>query len=395
MTNYDFDTVIERRGTHCAKHDYLDDDVLAMWVADMDFPSPEPVIEALHKRINHRVFGYSMDLPQLKTTIQQNLSEQYDWEVKPEEIVFLPGVVAAFKAVIRAFGDPGDNVLMQLPVYPPFLSAPAPAGQTVNNSELIRIQEGQRIRYEIDFDDFEAKINDKTKTFLLCSPHNPVGRVWTKEELTRMAEICVKHDVLICSDEIHCDLVFSEKTHIPLAALSPEIAQQTITIMAPSKTYNIPSMGFSFAVIQNEELRKKFMEKGAQVLAHVNVLGMTAALAAYGEGRPWLDAVLAYMQENRDYTTRFIEEHVPGVSITHPEGTYLSWLDCREYVPASNGDGTQWIDPFFMKKARVALNAGSMFGQSGEGFVRLNFGCPRVILTEALERIKTALEQAK
>jgi cystathionine beta-lyase len=236
MTTYNFDEVINRRGTQSIKYDIFEDDVIPLWVADTDFPAPEPVIRALHERVDHRIFGYPLDPSKLKDVLCQRMADLYDWEVKPGDIIFLPGVVPGFSAAIRAIGQPGDNVLMQTPVYPPFLMAPPANNQTVNNAELTRIEENGRLCYEIDFDAFEAAINDRTKMFLLCSPHNPVGRVWTKAELTRMADICLKHDVVICSDEIHCDLVFEGHRHTPTASISPEIARRAITLMAPSKT---------------------------------------------------------------------------------------------------------------------------------------------------------------
>jgi cystathionine beta-lyase len=278
-------------------------------------------------------------------------------------------------------------VLMQTPVYPPFLSGPATLDQQANPADLTRIQEGQRLRYEIDFDLFENAINPRTKVFLLCSPHNPVGRVWRKDELTRMAEICLEHDLVICSDEIHCDLLSEGHPHTPIAALSPEIAKRTVTVMAPSKTFNLPSLGFAFAIIQDEAMRQQY-EAAAAILPHVGVMGYIGALAAYRDGQPWLDAVLAYLQANRDFTTQFVEDHMPEVAITHPEGTYLSWLDCRKYTGTNHEDAEvdeddsgDWIDSFFLKNARVALNAGRIFGESGDG------------LAEGLQRMQNAMEQ--
>jgi cysteine-S-conjugate beta-lyase len=392
MTTINFDEIINRRGTQSAKHDLFDEDILPLWVADMDFPAPEPVIQALHERIDHRIFGYSMADPELKDVLCRRMADLYNWEIKPEDIIFLPGVVAGFKTAIRAFAQAGDNVLMQPPVYPPFLSAPKLSDQTAKFADLTAIQEGNRLRYEIDFDVFKNAIDERTKTFLLCNPHNPVGRVFSQDELTQMAEICVENDLVIISDDIHCDLLFDDHKHVPIASLSPEVAKHTVTIMAPSKTYNIPSMGFAFVVIQDEDLRKKF-EAAAAILPHVGVMGYTAALAAYRDSQAWLDAALAYLQANRDFTTKFVEENLPGVAIVHPEGTYLSWLDCRQYIKSAENQGERadWIDPFFLKNAKVALNAGKMFGDCGAGFVRLNFGCPRATLEEALERIKAAI----
>ena len=399
MTAYNFDEIINRRGTHCAKYDIFEDDVLPLWVADMDFPVPEPVIQALRERLNHPIFGYSIPDPELKEVLCKRMADRYHWDVTPEQIVFLPGVVAGYMMAIRAFGQPGDNVLMQTPVYPPFLTGPATLDQRAHSAELTGIREGQRLRYEIDFDVFKNAIDPRTRVFLLCSPHNPVGRVWRKDELTRMAEICLDHDLVICSDEIHCDLLSEGHPHVPIAALSPEIAKRTITVMAPSKTYNLPSLGFAFAIIQDEALRQQY-EAAAAILPHVGVMGYTGALAAYRDGQPWLDAVLAYLQANRDFTTHFVEDYMPGVALTHPEGTYLSWLDCRNYTGKNNdgnenneNSGSEWIDGFFLKNARVALNAGKMFGENGAGFVRLNYACPRTTLAEGLQRMRAAIER--
>jgi cysteine-S-conjugate beta-lyase len=393
--SYDFDQITNRRGTHCVKHDLFDEDVLSMWVADMDFPSPQPVVEALQARAAHGVFGYTRENPELRELLCQRMAERFDWQITPGQIVILPGVISAFNVAIRAFGEPGGNVLMQPPVYPPFLTAPGNHGQTVREAELIRIEDGSRLHYEIDFDAFEAAIDAGTKVFLLCSPHNPVGRVWSRDELARMAEICLKRDVIICSDEIHCDLLFDGIRHSPIAALAPEIAARTVTLMAPSKTFNLPALGFAFAIIQNEDLKQRFEGAAAGIVPHVSVMGFTAALAAYRDGGSWLEQVLDYMQANRDFTTGYLADHLPGMRVTHPQGTYLSWLDCRRYQSEQNSkEGSifgGWIDPFFLKKARVALNSGALFGKGGEGFARLNFACPRPVLVEALERMWGAI----
>ncbi|MCH8518129.1 MAG: PatB family C-S lyase [Cyclobacteriaceae bacterium] len=399
MTTYDFDTIIDRRGTDCVKYDIFDSpDLLSLWVADMDFAAPPAVVEALTERLQHPIFGYTMDMPRLREAICERLARLYNWQVTPDEIVFLPGVVAALHASMRAVSEPGDNVLIHTPIYPPFLASPEKNRLHSNTVPLMPVVTDGILRYEIDFDAFEAAINDGTKLFALCSPHNPTGRIWTPDELRRMAEICIAHDVVICSDEIHADLVF--EPHTPMATLSPEIAQNTITLMAPSKTYNIPSLGFSFAVIQNADLRARCVAAEGFVVPHVGVLGYTAALGAYTGGDEWLAQVIDYLRENRDLTTRTITEHMPQIIPTHPEGTYLTWLDCRA-LPALNGDADaagseflKWIEPFFLKQANVALNNGLLFGEDGVGFARLNFALPRSQLREALERMRRALEAA-
>ncbi len=395
MTTYNFDTIINRRGTNSAKYDIFESaEVISMWVADMDFAVPDAITQAIAQRLEHPVFGYTMDAPELRDVLQARLARLYNWHIQKEDIVFLPGVVAALNAAMRAVSQPGDNVLMNTPIYPPFLLSPQQNGLTTNIVPLIATEQNGHLHYTVDFDAFELAINTGTKLFALCSPHNPTGRVWTPEELRRMAEICIAHGVVICSDEIHADLVF--QPHTPLAAISEEIAQNTITLMAPSKTFNIPSLGFSFAVIQNAELRQKFVNAESFVVPHVGILGYAAAYGAYTGGDEWLAQMMDYLRVNRDITTQFITDNMPQIKTTHPEGTYLSWLDCRA-LPTGNADDTQagdimnWVEPFFLKNADVALNNGTLFGTEGVGFARLNFALPRARLVQALERMKHAL----
>lgn len=379
---YDFDECIDMRHTDSAKWNYYDEDVLPLWVADMDFRSPEPVLRALQDRVEHGVFGYGSDPPELREVIVDRLRRLYDWEVSPEELVFFPGVVTAFNLVCHAFGSPGDGVLLQTPVYYPMLYAPGGAGLTNDEMELTRCPDG---RYEIDFDLFEQAISDRTRIFMLCNPQNPVGRVFRRDELAQMAEICLRHDIVICSDEIHCDLLFQGSRHLPTATLAPEVADQTITLMAPSKTFNVPGLKCSLAIVQNPELRKTLKETHTGLVHGVNVMGSAAALAAYRDGQPWLDEVLEYLEANLDLLVEYVEAHLPGISMSRPEATYLAWLNCHEAGIPGNAH------EFFLKEARVAMNDGAVFGQGGEGFVRLNFACPRWRLTEALDRMRDAL----
>jgi cystathionine beta-lyase len=348
----------------------------------MDFRSPEPVIRALQERVEHGVFGYGGDPPELREVIVDRLQHLYGWEVSPEALIFFPGVVTAFNMVCHAFGSPGGGVLLQTPVYSPMLYAPAGAGLTNDEMELTRLPDG---RYEIDFPRFEEAISDRTCVFILCNPHNPVGRAFRREELAQMAEICLRHNILICSDEIHCDLVFEGSEHLPIATLSPEVADQTITLMAPSKTFNVPGLKCSLAIVENAELRKRLKETHTGLVHGINVMGYTAALAAYRDGQPWLDQVLGYLEANLDLLEDYVEAHLPGVSMGRPEATYLAWLSCHE----AGIEGNPY--EFFLKEARVAMNDGERYGQGGEGFVRLNFGCPRSRLTEALDRMRDAL----
>lgn len=379
---FDFDCIIDRCVTECIKWQAYGADVLPMWVADMDFAAPEPVIAALRARVAHGVFGYEAHPPALVEAIVARLQQLYGWTVAPEAIVFLPGVVTAFNLAAQAFLEPGDGLLIQTPVYPPFFGVTGAANAVTHGMELTRNADG---RYSVDYDLFTRTITDRTRMFLLCNPHNPVGRVFREDELMRMAELCLRHDLLICSDEIHCDLIFSGYRHIPIAALAPEVAARTITLMAPSKTFNIAGLHCSFAVIPDAELRQRYLNARRGIVDSVNVLGYTAALAAYQEGQPWLEAVLRYLEANRDLVVAFVEEHMSGVSVVSPEGTYLAWLDCRAAgIPGNAHD-------FFLKEARVAVNDGATFGAGGEGFVRLNFGCPRALLNEGLERMRVAL----
>ncbi|MCL4560553.1 MAG: PatB family C-S lyase [Chloroflexi bacterium] len=377
-----FDQIIDRRKSDSIKWHKYGDDVLPLWVADMDFASSDAVIEALRKRVEHGVFGYGEEPEELRLAIVEKMEAEYHWSIPEEAVVFLPGVITGFNLACHAFTEPGDGLLVQTPVYPPILNAYRTSNLTQDEMELTRLSDGS---YAIDFEAFKQTITDQTQMFLLCNPHNPVGRVFTQAELEKMAEICLRNDILICSDEIHSDLVFSESHHVPIASLDPQIARRTITLMAPSKTYNIAGLDCSFAIIPDAELHKQFLAARGGMVGEVNILGFTAALAAYQYGQDWLDELLVYLQANRDILSRFVDERLPGISMGKPEGTYLAWLDCRQ---AGIGE-----DPasFFLENARVALNDGHTFGTGGEGFVRLNFGCPRSVLETALEKMETAL----
>jgi cystathionine beta-lyase len=380
--NYNFDELPDRKSSESIKWHYFPEDVLPMWVADMDFVSPEPVVRALQERVAQGVFGYAGDLPGLREAIVERLGRLYHWEVLPQDLVFIPGVVTGFNLAAHAFTDEGEGVLIQPPVYMPFLDV----GKNVRGKcQEVQLTDNANGYYRVDWDAFERAITPETRMFLLCNPHNPVGRVYTRAELERMAEICLRRGLVVCSDEIHCDLVFSGHQHVPIASISPEIAQNTITLMAPSKTYNIAGLSCSFAVIQNPELRKRYTQAEQGLVHGVNLLGLVAARAAYAEGQEWLDQLLAYLEGNRDFLCSFVAERLPGVKMFCPEATYLAWLDCREAgIEGKPSD-------FFLKNARVAMNDGAAFGSGGEGFVRLNFGCPRPMLVEALERMEAAL----
>jgi cystathionine beta-lyase len=377
-----FDRARDRRSSDSLKWNTYEPDVLPMWVADMDFASPEPVIHALQERINHGIFGYGIHPRALVDTILERLERLYHWAVSAEAVSFVPGVVVGFNLAARALRDGGGRLLIQTPVYPPILHAARNAGLVSAMNELVC---GPDNRYEIDFLSFEAAAEPGTRAFLLCNPHNPVGRVFRADELERMAEICLRRGIVIISDEIHCDLLYSGQVHVPVATLDPEIARRTITLMSPSKTFNIAGLEGAVAVIPDLELRQRFERARADLVPGISLLAAAAALAAYREGQPWLDALLPYLEANRDFLLEFASKRLPGIRMTKPEGTYLAWLDCRHAgLPGKPAK-------FFLKEGRVASNPGESFGPGGEGFVRLNFGCSRSTLEEGLRRMAAAL----
>ncbi|MEE4379252.1 MAG: PatB family C-S lyase [Candidatus Competibacteraceae bacterium] len=381
-----FDRIIERRSSDSIKWQRYGSEVLPLWVADMDFASPEPVLQALQERIAHGVFGYGNPPAGLVEAICERLWQHYAWRVTPDQLLFLPGLVCGLNLVCRAIGQPGDGVLVQTPVYPPFLSAPRNQDRQLQIAPLAFSQRSGQGYYEPDYAAIEAAITARTRLLMLCHPHNPVGRIFSEQELVQFAELSHRHDLIICSDEIHCDLVL-EGRHRPLATVDPNVAQRSITLMAPSKTFNLAGLGMSFAIIQNPSLLKQVQAAAEGIVAHVNVLGFHAALAAYTECDDWLQALLSYLRANRDYLATFVAQHLPGISMTSPEATYLAWLDCRQAV--IEGDPHR----FFIQKAKVAFNDGVTFGPGGEGFVRLNFGCPRAVLVQALERMHAAVSE--
>ena len=390
--NYNFNEVPVRRGTDSEKWETYDEDVLPMWVADMDFLSPPEVIQALEQRTKHGVYGYLTHTKypnELRQAICNWLLERYNWQVQPDDLIFLHGVVIGFHIASYTLKAPKKGIFTQTPVYSWIWQAARNTRRLRQEMELSQNPDGS---YAIDWDEFESGLTDKTGMFLLCNPHNPVGRSFRQDELERMAEACLRRGVTICSDEIHCDLVYPGQRHIPIASLSPEIARNTITLMSPSKTFNLAGLQFAFAIIQNPSPRstgasmRRRYQRASQALVHqANVLSRTAALAAYRYGEKWLDELMGYLQANRDYLYDYVEDELPGISMARPEATYLAWLDCRGAgLPENPGK-------FFLDRARVALSDGADFGKGGEGFVRLNFGCPRSMLVEALERMKAVL----
>jgi cystathionine beta-lyase len=382
---YNFDELIDRRTSGSIKWNDYAEDVLPLWVADMDFRSPDPIAAALQQKVAEGVFGYEWPRRDLAELICARLERLYHWKVLPEEVIFLPGIVCGLNLVCHAFGKPGDAALTLTPIYPPFLAAPTNQEMELQTVELKAASNGSILRYEIDFDRIASTITAQTKLLMLCHPHNPTGRDFTSQELTRISEICIEHDILICSDEIHCDLLMSEIKHTPTASLSTEVAARCITLMAPSKTYNMSGLGASYAVVQNPDLRKRMKKAAAGLIPEINIFGISAFKAAYGKGDLWLSEVLAYLRNNRDLLFAFITKELPELKTTVPEATYLAWLDCRQ----AGIEGSPYR--FFLNNSKVALNDGATFGVGGAGFVRFNFGCPTSLMLDALERMKSAL----
>ncbi|MGQ9926648.1 MAG: MalY/PatB family protein [Chloroflexaceae bacterium] len=387
--DYDFDTIIPRRGAGSTKWEYYPADVLPMWVADMDFRSPEPVIRALRERAEQGTFGYTLPPPRLGSLICERLERLYGWQVTPEQIMYVPSLVVAINLLCRAVGTPGDHVLTLTPAYPPFLSAPGFHDRVCDTLELTREAQGGTLSYRLDLQAFAGALHGRTRLLLLSNPHNPVGLMYDAATLRGIAEACLRNGTLICSDEIHCDLLLSTTRHVPMATLDPEIAAQTITLLSPSKSFNLPGLGCGFMVVPSAEWRARLARASAGIVPYVNAMGYAAALAAYEEGEPWLAALRSYLSANRDFYLRYLREHLPQLRTTVPEATYLGWIDCREAGIEANPYH------FFLERARVALSDGTTFGPGGEGFVRLNFGCPRALLAEGLERMRDALEQGK
>ena len=379
-----FDRIVERRGTDSNKWHKYGPDVLPLWVADMDFASPPAVVEALRARVEHGIYGYLREgVPsELADVFTGRCRKRYGWDVPADALVLLPGVNPSNNVAARTVCAPGDGFVILTPAYPPILRVPGNVGLVAQLPALTRRADG---RYEIDFDAFERAITPATRAFLLCNPHNPVGRVYTRAELERLAEICLRHRLMVIADEVHCDLVYAGHDHVPFASLGPEVAARTITFMAPSKTFNQAGLKASLAIVTDPALRERFLAARVDMVqATANIMGYTAMLAAYRDGGSWHEALLRYLEANRDFLTDYVARHLPGITMGKPEGTYLAWLDCR---PAGIADPFT----FFLTQAKVALGDGAAFGTPGQGFARLNFGTPRALLTEGLERMRKAL----
>ncbi|MFO8037228.1 MAG: PatB family C-S lyase [Anaerolineales bacterium] len=377
-----FDRPINRRNSDSVKWNQYADDILPLWVADMDFLSPPSVIKALQERVQHGVYGYPAFQERTKDAAIDWLWKQHAWSVSREDLIFLPGVVTGFNLAAYALTNPGEGVLVQTPAYRPFIEV---AENTKRMLHIMPLDRSRTGKFYVSKNTFTHAIQSNTRIFMLCNPQNPTGRVFSKEELTLMAETCLENEVIICSDEIHHDIVYPGSKHIPIATLSPEIANQTITLLSPSKTFNIAGLKIAFSVITNPTLKDRFIAAKQGLVSWVNLFGPITLQAAYTEGEDWLRHLLVYLEENRTFVSEFVSKHLEGVSMTDPEGTYLAWLDCRD---------TGLEDPyqFFLEESKVALNPGDWFGEDGKGYVRLNFGCPREILKEALTRMQRSLE---
>ena len=392
---FSFDQIIDRSGTRSLKWTAYGRDVLPLWVADMDFQAPEPARQALREAVDHGIFGYEMPQRKLAQTVAARMHRLYGWQVSPEWVLPIPGVVVGFHVAARAACRAGEGILVQPPVYPPFLHVAGNTGCVTQLAPLQAAAERHTLRYGIDWQAFEGAFNSggvRTGMFLLCHPHNPTGQVHTRSELERMADICLRNRAVICSDEIHSELLLGGAGHIPMASLGEEVAQQTITLISASKTFNVVGLSCSFAIIPNEALRDRYHKVLEQVPLYVNSLGLVVAEAAFcGSCDPWLKALRAYLTANRDCLVEFVSHELAGVRTTVPDATYLAWLDFSELIRSGRLDPDPY--KFFLEKAKVALNPGPQFGPGGEHCVRLNFGCSRKTLVEALRRMKDALNK--
>ena len=390
---HDFDHLLDRRSSNSTKWNAFPEDVLPMWVADMDFAAPPPILGALHGAIGHGVLGYEFPRKKLMESVAQRMQKLYSWDVKAEDVIPVPGLVTGFNIAARITCQPGDGILIQPPVYFPFMKVQKNTGTVMQIAELKKVTHGRTLHHEIDWDVFENAIHSedaKTSMFLLCNPHNPTGTIYSDAELTRMAQICERENIIICSDEIHSELLLDGNQHTPIAMISPEAAQRTITLVAASKTFNVAGLFVGFAIIQNDSIRRKFKADLEKLTFHTNSLGHIASEIAFsGKCDSWLDELLVYLTANRDFVVDYVEKNLPGIRVSVPDATFLAWLDCSELVENGKIEGS--LQKFFLEKGKIAFNEGVSFGPGGEGFVRLNFGCPRETLIEGLERIRAAL----
>lgn len=387
---YNFDEIIDRRGTNCIKYDGLPfffgaNDILPVWVADMDFRTPPFIMEAIRKRLEHEILGYTFRGDGFSQSIINWLQTRHNWKVEKEWISFSPGVVSAITAMVIAFTEPGDKVIVQTPVYFPFFESVRGMKRRLVENPL-KLKDG---RYYFDLDDFEAKIDEKTKMLILCSPHNPGGMVWKRRELEALSEICTRHNILVVSDEIHSDLIFEGNTHIPFPMVSEEAAQNSVVCMAPSKTFNLAGLSTSFVVIRDPEKMKSYEKLMRTLHIHMgNIPGTIALEAAYTYGAEWLNQMMEYVEGNYRFLADFMKNNLPEVNVMKPEATYLVWMDFRAF-----GMNDKQLNKFLVEKAKVGLNNGGRFGRNGDGFMRINIGCPRSVVEEALTRIHKAFRE--
>jgi len=389
MTKYNFDQAAERRGTLSYKWDQSQklfgrEDILPLWVADMDFEPPQEVVREIVRRAEQGVYGYTFRPPAYYEAVAGWLARRHDWTVQHNWITSSPGVVAALSLIVYAFTQPGDKVILQSPVYYPFYDVIRMNGRTVVDNLLLL----QNDRYEIDFDTLERQAADGAKLLMLCSPHNPGGRVWTREELTRIGEISLKYGLLIVCDEIHQDLVYRPNKHVPLASISDDFANISFTCIATSKTFNLAGLQTSSVVIPNDELRRRYDYALKTFSLHMeSYFGVSAVISGYTHGDEWLDQLMEYLQGNRDFLVDYIGKRLPEIRVMRPEATYLAWMDCR----AISEDPAE-LKRLMYDEARVAFNEGSVFGDAGKGYLRVNMACPRARLAEALDRFAQAVE---
>ena len=387
--NLDFDRIIDRKNTRCLKYDFavkrgMPEDVLPLWVADMDFETSSYIEDALTERVKEGIFGYSDVQTPYFEIIRDWMVRHHDWEPQEKWLIKTPGVVFALAMAVKAYTDPGDKVLLQQPVYYPFSEVITDNGREVVSNDLVLTEDGT---YKIDFADFEQKIiANGIKLFLLCSPHNPVGRVWTKEELEKIGDICVKHGVTVVSDEIHNDFIW-EGTHTVFAGIKKEFADISVTCTSPSKTFNLASMLISNIFIPDQTLRRKFRKEMDRAgISQLSVLGLVATEAAYAHGDEWYAAMKNYVRDNIAFAKTYVEKNLPGVRMIDTQGTYLIWLDFRQ-----TGLTVEELDHKIIYEAGLWLDSGKIFGKTGEGFERINVACPRAVLQEALDRIRGIL----
>jgi cystathionine beta-lyase len=385
---WNFDRPVKREDTDCIKYDLREEifgvkNIIPMWVADMDFLTPDFIVESLHKRLEHEIYGYSFRSPEYYQSIIKWIKIRHNWTVEREWISFSPGIVPALNFCTLAFSQPGDSIVVQPPVYFPFFTAVESHGRNLIYNRLTE-SEGE---WSMDFNSLVSGINDKTKMIIISNPHNPVGRVWTHEELNILGDICLKHNILIISDEIHCDLVLPGFIHTPVASLSEKIAEITITLIAPSKTFNLAGLSTSSVIISNPALRKTFNKIVDNLhIGSGNIFGNTASIAAYTHGYEWLDALLDYIDHNVEFVKDYCNEMIPEIIPVSPEATYMIWLDCRKF-----GMNGKELQNFFVTKADVGMNEGSTFGPGGEGFMRMNLGTTHQTVMKAMEQIEKAV----